>query len=258
MSKLLRRHDVVEYINSMGSVSFNELKKHFPSVSEMTLRTDLKELSDSGSIIRTRGGAKSIKRNTQASDLYMFRLQRNVDKKEQIAVKAEAYLREQLNRSPNLTIYLGPGSTVTEIAKHFPDEWCTIITDSISCAYELMALKKPTVVINGGTLNRYNCSCDGVSSLKNMERVNFDIMFLSVAGYSEEAGFTCIKEIMDETLDIVKKNSKMVIVPIDSTKFGVTYSITHAKLEDVDIVITDDGIGDRLRSHFTSNGIVVL
>lgn len=224
----------------------------------MTLRTDLKELSDSGSIIRTRGGAKSIKRNTQASDLYMFRLQRNVDKKEQIAVKAEAYLREQLNRSPNLTIYLGPGSTVTEIAKHFPDEWCTIITDSISCAYELMALKKPTVVINGGTLNRYNCSCDGISSLKNMERVNFDIMFLSVAGYSEEAGFTCIKEIMDETLDIVKKNSKKVIVPIDSTKFGVTYSITHAKLEDVDIVITDDGIGDRLRSHFTSNGIVVL
>lgn len=258
MSKLIRRHDVIEYINNMGSVSFEELKKRFPTVSDMTLRTDLRELADSGKIVRIRGGAKSVDRTTHASDLYFKRLQRNVEKKEQIALKAETYLREQLSRSPNLTIYLGSGSTVTEIAKHFPDEWCTIVTSSISCAYALTALKKPTVIVTGGTLNRFNCCCDSAANLAYMERINFDIMFLSVAGYAKEAGFSCIKEIMDETISIVKNHSKKIIVPIDSTKFGVTYPITHARLDDVDIVISDDGISRDYLTHFAENDVQVL
>lgn len=258
MSKLIRRHDVVEYINNMGSVSFEEIKKHFPTVSDMTLRTDLKELAESGKIVRIWGGARSVDHTTHASDLYFKRLQRNVEKKEQIALKAEAYLREQLSKSPNLTIYLGSGSTITEIAKHFPDEWCTIVTSSISCAYALTELKKPTVVVNGGTLNRFNCCCDSASNLAYMERINFDIMFLAVAGYAKDAGFTCIKEIMDETISIVKNHSKKIIVPIDSTKFGVTYPITHARLEDVDIVISDDGISEDYYHHFIESGVQVL
>lgn len=258
MSKFIRRYDITEYINSLGSVSFEQLKMHFPTVSEMTLRTDLKELAASGKVIRVRGGARSVDSSTHGSDLYLKRLQRNVDKKEQIALKAETYLREQLSKSPNLTIYLGPGSTTTEIAKRFPDEWCTIVTNSVSCAYALMPLKKPTVVVSGGTLNRFNCCCDSASSLAYIERINFDIMFLAVAGYADEAGFTCVKEIMDETIPIVKSRSKKIIVPIDSTKFGVTYPITHAVLDDVDIIISDNGIKPEVRQHFLENGIQVL
>ena len=258
MSKLIRRHDIAEYINSMGSVNFEALKKRFPQVSEMTLRTDLKELDESGRIIRTRGGAKSINSNTCASDQYLRRVQSNVGKKTQIAMKAAEYLREQLSRSPILTVYLGPGSTVTEIAKRFPDEWCTIVTSSISSAYELTALKRPKVIVTGGTLNRFNCCCDGMSGPNHVERMNFDIMFLSVAGYSEAAGFTCIEEIWDGSMDAVKKHSQKVIVPIDSTKFDVTYPITHATLDEVDIVISDDGIGSEITEHFTSHGVQVL
>ena len=258
MSKLLRRNNITEYINLMGSVSFEDLHQHFPMVSDMTLRTDLKELDALGQIVRVRGGARSIDSNTQASDLYFKRMQSNSDKKLQIALKAEKYLRSQLDKSPNLTIYLGSGSTATEIAKHFPDEWCTIVTSSISAAYALAALKKPTVVVNGGTLNRFNCCCDSASNLAYMERVNFDIMFLAVAGYSEQAGFTCVKEVMDETLGIIMRNSKKIIIPIDSSKIGITYPITHARLEDVDIIISDDNISEESVRHFSDNGVTVL
>lgn len=208
MSKQMRRYNVTEFINERGSVSFDELQRHFPSVSDMTLRTDLKELAERGEIIRVRGGARSINTSTHASDLYFRRLQRNVDKKDQIAQKAEHYLREQLDKNPNLSIYLGSGSTITDIANHFPDEWCTVFTSSISCAYALSALKKPTVTVCGGTLNRFNCCCDSPLNLAYLERINFDIMFLAVAGYSDVEGFTCVKEIMDETLGSIIKRSK--------------------------------------------------
>ena len=258
MSKQMRRYNVTEFINERGSVSFDELQRYFPSVSDMTLRTDLKELAERGEIIRVRGGARSINTSTHASDLYFRRLQRNVDKKDQIAQKAEHYLREQLDKNPNLSIYLGSGSTITDIANHFPDEWCTVFTSSISCAYALSALKKPTVTVCGGTLNRFNCCCDSPLNLAYLERINFDIMFLAVAGYSDVEGFTCVKEIMDETLGSIIKRSKKIIVPIDSTKIGVAYPITHATLDDVDMIISDDGIPEKTRQHFIDIGIQVL
>lgn len=36
-----RRNQIVELVNRKGSISFAQLKEAFPSVSEMTLRTDL-------------------------------------------------------------------------------------------------------------------------------------------------------------------------------------------------------------------------
>lgn len=258
MSKFQRRRSITDYINDHGYVSFTELKNHFSGVSDMTLRTDLRELDESGLIIRRWGGAKSKRETTTATDLYFKRVQRNHDKKLQIALKCVEYIKAQLDKCPNLTIYLDSGSTITEIANHFPNEWCTIVTGSISNAYALSALSKPTVIVNGGTLNRFNCCCDSATNLAQMERMNFDIMVLAVAGYSEQEGFTCVKEIMDEVRGVIMRQSKKVIIPIDSTKIGIAYPITHAKLDDVDIIVSDDGLPEQLRQKFISNGIEVL
>ena len=39
-----RRNEIVEFVNENQTITFTQLKEKFPSVSEMTLRTDLKEL----------------------------------------------------------------------------------------------------------------------------------------------------------------------------------------------------------------------
>ena len=41
-----RRNQIVELVNRKGSISFAQLKEAFPSVSEMTLRADLKALDE--------------------------------------------------------------------------------------------------------------------------------------------------------------------------------------------------------------------
>ena len=258
MNKMQRRFNMLTFINDHGIVTFEEIKDYFPDVSDMTLRTDLKELNEEKKIIRVRGGAKSIHETTKANDLYYQRLTRNHDKKQQIAKKAITYLVEQLSERPNLTIYLDPGSTVSEIAKHFPDEWCTIVTNSISSAYALSSLKKPTVIVTGGTLNRYNCCCDNAKNINMLEKMNFDITFYAVAGYSEKEGFTCVKEIYDEIREVVKSHSKKIIIPIDSTKIGVVYPITHIRLEEVDMIISDDDLPEKTRKYFEDHNVTVL
>lgn len=55
-----RRSEIVAFVNERESVTFAQLKERFPSVSEMTLRTDLKVLDQNRQLVRIHGGAKSI------------------------------------------------------------------------------------------------------------------------------------------------------------------------------------------------------
>ena len=258
MSRQSRRAGIVAYIKTHGQVSFNELKTRFPDASDMTLRIDLKELDQEGKIIRVRGGAKPVQEQARPDDSYFLRTTRNLGPRQLIARKAVEYLKEQLSLKPTVSIFLDAGVTINEIAKIFPDEWCTIVTNGIANAYELAALKRPSITVLGGTLNRYNCNCDSASNIDTLERLNFDIAIIPAAGYAPEAGFTCGKEVIDAIRDVIKKHSQKVVVPLDSSKFGVVYPMTHLKISEVDMVICDDDLPEEMRSHFTEMGVEIL
>lgn len=258
MSRLRRRSDIVEFINEKGLVNFNELKQRFPDVSEMTLRTDLKELDESGRINRVRGGARSIISDARADDSYFLRDTRDREHRMQIARKAQEYLKKELAKKPFVTIYMDCGVGITDIARFFPDEWCTIVTNSISVAYTLAEKKKPSVMLLGGMLNRYNCCCDSTTSDREISHMNFDLMFLSTAAFDVNTGFSCGKEVVDgPRWSVIKKASK-VIVPLTSKKIGQVYPITHADFNDVDIIISDDDMPSDIKSIIKKNGVEVL
>ena len=88
-----RRNQIVELVNRKGSISFAQLKEAFPSVSEMTLRTDLKALDEARRVVRVHGGVKSVEQVVGTDDLLSRRSARNAEAKQIIAEKAAALLR---------------------------------------------------------------------------------------------------------------------------------------------------------------------
>ena len=50
-----RRNEIVEFVNENQTVTFTQLKEKFPSVSEMTLRTDLKYLNQAKGLFEFMG-----------------------------------------------------------------------------------------------------------------------------------------------------------------------------------------------------------
>ena len=89
-----RRNAIVELVNREGSLSFVQLKEAFPSVSEMTLRTDLKALDQARRVVRVHGGVKSVEVVVGTDDQFGRRTARNASEKQIIAEKAAALLRE--------------------------------------------------------------------------------------------------------------------------------------------------------------------
>ena len=179
-----RRNQIVELVNRKGSISFAQLKEAFPSVSEMTLRTDLKALDEARRVVRVHGGVKSVEQVVGTDDLLSRRSARNAEAKQIIAEKATALLR------PNTTLFLDSGSTATAVARCIPDQPMLIYTSGLSCAMELAKLEKPHVSLPGGSLNRFSMSVCGAQSIQTMEGINFDLLLLGVTSYSPETGFT--------------------------------------------------------------------
>lgn len=79
-----RRNTIVDLVNQSGNVSFAQLKKKFPQISEMTLRTDLKVLDEAKRIVRVHGGAKSVDVVVGTDDMLSRRQVRNIEAKQMI------------------------------------------------------------------------------------------------------------------------------------------------------------------------------
>lgn len=105
-----RRNEIVEFVNENQTITFTQLKEKFPSVSEMTLRTDLKYLDQAKRIVRIHGGAKSMDVVSGNDDVLKLRYGRNVNEKKEIAQKALSFVE------PAKTIFVDSGSTTTMLA----------------------------------------------------------------------------------------------------------------------------------------------
>lgn len=247
-----RRNAIVELVNREGSLSFVQLKEAFPSVSEMTLRTDLKALDQARRVVRVHGGVKSVEVVVGTDDQFGRRTARNASEKQIIAEKAAALLR------PNTTVFLDSGSTATAVARCVPDEPMLIFTSGLTCAIELARLEKPKVSIPGGTLNRFSHSVCGVRGIQELEGVHFDLLLLGVTSYSPETGFACGVEEEALLKQTVLNRAEHVAVLLDSSKIDRRSTFRICGLDEVDTVISDGRLPPEFLSACENADVKVL
>lgn len=247
-----RRNQIVELVNRKGSISFAQLKEAFPSVSEMTLRTDLRALDEARRVVRVHGGVKSVEQVVGTDDLLSRRAARNAEAKQIIAEKALTLLR------PNTSLFLDSGSTTTAVARCIPDQPMLIYTSGLSCAMELAKLEKPHVSLPGGSLNRFSMSVCGTQSVQTLEGINFDLLLLGVTSYSPETGFTCGVEEEARLKQTVLRRAEQKVVLMDSSKIGLKSTFHICGLSDVDVIISDGRLPAEFLQACAKAGVTVL
>jgi DeoR/GlpR family transcriptional regulator of sugar metabolism len=231
-----RQKQILELLEKKGEVQLNELKNIFPGVSTMTLRRDLIAFENEGIAIRTYGGAVNIKKLPEGNGEeypYSRRIRENVEAKIEIAKKTLSLV--ETGRS----IYLDAGSTSMTFAEKIPDENYSIITSGINIALELMKKQKISVMLPGGLVNRNTFSVSGPSAMGFIDNINIDLAFMSSSGFSIEGGFTISNIYECELKKKVINAAKKVYMLMDTSKINKNLSFTFAKLEDIDIWITE-------------------
>ena len=246
----IRQDRMKSYIEKKNVVTIKELQALFPEVSLMTIHRDLDTLMEAGSVVKFRGGAKSVRHNGDPE--FNVRIGENNSGKFAIAQKAMEFLQ------PHSSVFLDASTTNLMLARSLPDMNLNIITTGPSIALELCRLHNPVVTLCCGTINRKNLALSGQNTLEMLDKINIDLAFIGVSGCSVEAGFTCGTEgdMLVKRMVIQKARTSVVMCTHDKLKCLMPY--TFAALSDVDYLISDAPVPEAFREAAKEAGLKML
>ena len=253
MKKAERRKKILDLVRSKGQVDFQELQKCIPDVSDITIRRDLEELDQEKLLVRIRGGAKSLESIISTwEEAFPNRMMEHREEKQLIAEKAVTLIEAQQS------IFLDSGSTATFLAEAIPDIEVDIFTTGLTCAMELCNLQKARIQLIGGKANRNSYSTNGDVGVAQILSLRFQVAFLGATGYIPGYGF--VTTVADDYIlkRTIVKNSKKIVMILDSSKEGKEGTYLFAGLTDVDVIVGDGQLSQKAKEDLKKHNIIIL
>ncbi|MDD3823076.1 MAG: hypothetical protein PHN93_04975, partial [Sphaerochaetaceae bacterium] len=122
---------------------------------------------------------------------------------------------------------------------------------------ELAAAEAVELLIVGGLLRRPSLAAIGSPARSYLNQIHVDTLFLGASGFSVEQGITCTNLIEADTKQAMIASATKVILLADSSKFGTVSLAKVCNWEDIDLLITDDGLSDEGRLTLEAQGVHV-
>ncbi|WP_154792568.1 DeoR/GlpR family DNA-binding transcription regulator [Occultella kanbiaonis] len=241
-----RREEILERASEMGLASVEDLAARF-RVTASTIRRDLAQLSRSGQLARTYGGAIPPGEHTETSLLQ--REHESFDAKSAIA----RWAAEQVQ--PGESILLDAGSTVALLARRLPAlEGVSVTTASVPVINLLRSRPELALTCLGGRLRELSAAFVGPLTELALERLTFDRLFLGTDGVAAD-GSICEAELDQTRLkELMARRSRRIYVLAHSAKLGQAPFNSWARIDGPWTLVTDDGADPDFLEVFRATG----
>lgn len=238
-----RRSKIISLLSEKKSILVNEIAVHF-GVAEETIRRDLNALESQGLLVRTHGGAVLADDSKSEAPLEI-REGINIPGKNTIALEAVNLIND------GDTIILDASTSSLFVAKHIKDrKGLTVITNALKVVLELAKCTDITVISTGGIMRHNSLSYVGRAAESSLDNYYASKLFFSCKGFSISRGLTDSNEQESDLRRKMLKCCDKAIFLCDQTKFESVGYVTTAKLEDIDMFITDTEVpkewGDKM------------
>ena len=239
--------EIENFIKEKKSLTIEELLDAF-DISIQTLRRDLKELEDKGSVKKVYGGVVYNEKNGVIDIAY--REVNSLEAKKEVGELASSLI------SNNDVIFIDSGTTACQIIPYIKDKKnLTIITHSLLALKELENRNDIKVILMGGEYrNDIKSFVFDVSKLN----YNFNISFISTVGFDDKAGLTNNDYYEGQVKSEIIKHSKKICVVLDHTKFDKIMFNSFASLSDIDIVVSDEKVSKKYEDLFREYKILYI
>jgi DeoR/GlpR family transcriptional regulator of sugar metabolism len=176
-----RKTYLLEILGKTGRIVAKDVSREL-SLSEDTIRRDLRELAADGRLTRVHGGALPVSPSTG-----------NLDARRDLALDEKAKLASVACRliKPGQVVFMDGGTTHLELIRRLaPGLKATIITHSPSIAVALEHHLAIETILIGGRLFRHSMVAVGAETLEAISRMRADMCFLGVTGIHASEGLT--------------------------------------------------------------------
>lgn len=242
-----RRLEILDKVQQQGTVRVTQLADQF-GVAEETIRRDLDKLSHEGQLIRTHGGAMSVR--TERFDLPLaVRKGSRVAEKQAIAQRALAHVE------PNDVIALDASTTVLELACLLPDMPITVITYGLDVARLLLDRPQIRVICTGGELDTQSICLLGPVAEASLRQFSISKVFCSCKGIDLERGFSEASTSHASIKKLLLQLADHSFLLADHSKFGVRSMTYSGTIDEADVLITDEKTDAGFSDAFVQAGV---
>ena len=246
-----RHAQLIGLLKKRGYCSVVEMSQLL-NVSPMTIRRDLHMLHEKQIAEVTHGGARFSASKRIEPD-FDIRTHEHLAEKQVIGkLAAERFIEE------GDVVGIDSGSTTLEIVRNLPNIPLTIVTHSLAAANVVAQNKRYSLIVLGGILqHEANCLC-GPQAIAALQTLYINKLFLSTSGLVAPDGLSCNNLADAEVKQALISSSRQTILCMDSSKVGRTYLARFATLNDIDTLITDNGISDESREAIERQQIRII
>ena len=244
-----REQRILSLLRQADVMSVGELSSAL-GVSQATLRRDLNSMHERGMLSRFHGGA-TLNANVAQEQVFSDKEQLLGEEKGRIAEAALQLIADHDK------IYLDGGSTVLHLAKLLTAKKdLTIVTNSLMAAFVLME-SGHRLILTGGEFRALSRTMVGPLSAQILNGLTVDKAFMGTLGLTLADGLSTSDTGEAFTKRCAMQRARQVILLADHTKLGVNSFVNTGKLDDVDVLITDE-LADTLRNHLEQSGTQVI
>ncbi len=232
MLSIKRQEEILEILNKNKQATVEELAAEL-FVSGATIRRDLSAMEKQGLIRRLHGGAVPFLSSAEES-AFAIREQQNTAAKRIIA-----NLAFRLVKNGN-SVFLDSSSTTGFLIPLLNNlQYLSVTTIGLKNALLLSQTNSIKIYIAGGQISNHSNSITGSDTLEYISRIHADVAFISCSGVNLESGFTDADIEQSKLKAQMRKNSRVVAMLCDSTKFGKTFMSTDFTFGDIDYLVTE-------------------
>jgi DeoR family transcriptional regulator, aga operon transcriptional repressor len=226
-----RRHEILTRVAAEQTIHVPDLAREL-SVSEMTIRRDIRRLERDGFVRQTYGGAAAhLTRSFDVS--FNARALEHSREKRLIGMKATELVEGAR------VVFVGIGTTAEQFARYLPGrDDLTIVTASLPIA-SLLGTRPVRVVCVGGAVLHDELSCVGSGALRTLATYRFDLAIIGAAGLSARWGITELTDDEAEVQRTAVERADRVVVIADGSKIGAATSAVVAPADRAGALVTD-------------------
>lgn len=244
MSPEERQTAIIAALSVKDEVEVIELSEYL-GVSTATVRRDLAMLESSDVLRRTHGGA--VRTNFAYELPLRYREPRYALEKAAIAEAAATCVSE------NMKVGLSGGTTVAKVARALgPGPPISVVTNSLSVAFELAQWPQHTLVASGGLVRGRSYEMVGPIADCSIAGFNLDACIIGADGVSESGVSTHDHAEAITNRALVEAASRCIVV-VDHTKLGEAMFSLICSLDNVDVLLTTaplpKGFSELLEQH---------
>lgn len=244
-----RKQLILEKLEAEGQVQSTALSLFF-SVSEDTIRRDLRELAAEGRLQRVHGGALPA---SSAIAPFAERQSVKMDAKKRVARRGAQLI------SPGQVVIIDGGTTTSELITFLPPDLpITVVTHSPGIALGLVGHPSIEVILIGGRLYKHSIVTVGAAAIEDINNIHADLFFMGVTGVHPEAGLTtgdyeeaCIKRAFSG-------RAAETVVLASPEKINTASAFVIGDLSLVNTLVVENTTDERWVSAIKEKGVTVI